>query len=408
LILIFSEEANASLQVTREVERAVNRGIPIILLRVEDAKPSIAMNYFLSAPHWYDVRTPPLEEHLHKVATKVQAMLAANEKTNTIASKRKKKLAFQKSGNSPLPETREPSVIVSAWGPPKPRMPTKKEMKASERAAKADQVHFSVTSPPDIKIGDSFVVDVWAFQEKHRKAVIKRALEGVIEHDLMVKSKGPILLARGGILVVRLIMGGLVIDDHEDIILWDGDIGNATFLVRVPTDIKLGSADGIVTIQMNGLQIARLYFVVKIGKRVSKVSQIRTEEKLHKSAFVSYASADRDEVLPRIQGIQKVAPELKIFMDVLSLRSGEDWANRLWDVIPQNDIFYLFWSDNARKSEWVEKEWRCALKTRGLDFIDPVPLVSPELVPPPPELASKYFGDWILSFAGDRASKRAH
>jgi len=84
-------------------------------------------------------------------------------------------------------------------------------------------------------------------------------------------------------------------------------------------------------------------------------------------------------------------------MDVLSLRSGENWEERLWDVIPKSDIFYLFWSLNAKQSEWVEKEWRCALRTRGLEFIDPVPLVSPEQVPPPSELSSIHFSDPLLA-----------
>ena len=42
-----------------------------------------------------------------------------------------------------------------------------------------------------------------------------------------------------------------------------------------------------------------------------------------------------------------------------------------------------------------------ALEKRGLGFIDPVPLESPQLSPPPVELASKHFNDPWLAF-GDR------
>ena len=94
----------------------------------------------------------------------------------------------------------------------------------------------------------------------------------------------------------------------------------------------------------------------------------------------------------------KAVPDLDVFLDVLSLRSGEDWAQALVRTIPASDVFYLFWSEHAKRSEWVEREWRCALEIRGLDFIDPVPLVSPELVPPPAELAAKHFNDWVLAF----------
>lgn len=51
---------------------------------------------------------------------------------------------------------------------------------------------------------------------------------------------------------------------------------------------------------------------------------------------------DRDEVLGRIQGIQKILHDLDIFLDVAKLRSGDDWRTKLTQVIPENDIFYLF------------------------------------------------------------------
>jgi hypothetical protein len=49
-------------------------------------------------------------------------------------------------------------------------------------------------------------------------------------------------------------------------------------------------------------------------------------------------------------------------------------------------------------SECVEKEWRCALEKRGIDFINPVPLDFPDEVPPPPELNTKHFNDKMLYF----------
>ncbi len=40
---------------------------------------------------------------------------------------------------------------------------------------------------------------------------------------------------------------------------------------------------------------------------------------------------------------------------------------------------------------------------RGLEFIDPVPLVSPDKVKPPPELAGQlHFNDWVLAYMGQR------
>ncbi len=110
------------------------------------------------------------------------------------------------------------------------------------------------------------------------------------------------------------------------------------------------------------------------------------------TAFASYASEDRATVLRCIAGLTKAAPHLDVFIDVASIRSGEDWQRKLFSVIATSDIFYLFWSAAASKSEWVEREWRTALAKRGLKFIDPFPLVSPELIPPPQPLSSLHFG----------------
>src|SRR6516164_7629041 len=75
MVLVFSASANKSPQVMREVERAVSKGIPIIPLRIEQVPPSKSLEYFISAPHWLDALTPPLEKHLQFLAETVHILL---------------------------------------------------------------------------------------------------------------------------------------------------------------------------------------------------------------------------------------------------------------------------------------------------------------------------------------------
>lgn len=75
LVLLFSANANDSPQIKREVERAVNRGIPIIPMRLEDVMPQKALEYFISTPHWLDAFNPPFEEHLETLARTVKRLL---------------------------------------------------------------------------------------------------------------------------------------------------------------------------------------------------------------------------------------------------------------------------------------------------------------------------------------------
>ena len=132
---------------------------------------------------------------------------------------------------------------------------------------------------------------------------------------------------------------------------------------------------------------------------------MKAQLKKYRTAFASYAAEDRDAVLARVQGMQKVAPALKVFLDVVNLRSGQLWNEEIQKMICDSDVFYLFWCRHASASEFVAKEWRCAYDTFGLDFIDPVPLESPDSVPPPRELAAKHFNDLWLGFMTESAHK---
>lgn len=79
MVLIFSASANASPQIRNEIARAVDRGIPVIPVRIEDIVPTKSLAYFMTAVHWLDALTPPLESHLQKLARSIQAMLGMEQ-----------------------------------------------------------------------------------------------------------------------------------------------------------------------------------------------------------------------------------------------------------------------------------------------------------------------------------------
>jgi hypothetical protein len=272
---------------------------------------------------------------------------------------------------------------------------------ASERMPEtaADRLHFSVTSPPILAPRQCYDVDVWAHLESQRDEVLRRARREAPTGQIRVKSKGPVKVARGTTLTVRLKINGLQIDPPQDTILWDGEIGNASFQVAVPENCSEGQRAGCATLHVAGLCIARVNFTVEIGAQHAAKEQLAVHERRFRKAFASYASKDYQAVLGRVQGMQKASPQLDVFYAEHSLRSGEFFEERLAQEIATCDVFYLFWSQAARDSTWVEWEWRRALETRGLEIIDPVPLVSPKEVPPPEELASRHFNDWQVAYS---------
>ena len=84
LVLVFSARSNQSRHVKREVDRALNRGLPILPFRVEDVVPSEEMEYYLAGQHWLDAITPPLEEHLGKLADSVAYLIRAGGAERTV------------------------------------------------------------------------------------------------------------------------------------------------------------------------------------------------------------------------------------------------------------------------------------------------------------------------------------
>ena len=79
MVLVFTANANASPQIRREIERAVNHGVAILPLRVEDVLPGKSLEYFIGNVHWLDALTPPFEAHLKNLAGTIKIVLARTE-----------------------------------------------------------------------------------------------------------------------------------------------------------------------------------------------------------------------------------------------------------------------------------------------------------------------------------------
>ena len=119
---------------------------------------------------------------------------------------------------------------------------------------------------------------------------------------------------------------------------------------------------------------------------------------LHRAAFIAYASVDRPKVLDRISMLD--IQGIKYHQDLLSLRPGDIWEEKLNHYINECDLFLLFWSQAAKKSKYVRKEIRRALQRQGPDKKAPPKIVPVIIEGPPPvepceELSHIHFNDYI-------------
>jgi tetratricopeptide (TPR) repeat protein len=75
LILVFSEHANDSDHVQREVAKAFSSELAVIPFRIKDVLPNQSLSYFLDTIQWLDASAPPLQKHLSTLSERVKKLL---------------------------------------------------------------------------------------------------------------------------------------------------------------------------------------------------------------------------------------------------------------------------------------------------------------------------------------------
>ena len=75
VVVVFSEAANKSPQVAREMELSVANRKPLITVRVADDMPTDDMQYFLGVSHWFNAFPKPIEDYLADIVASVKNKL---------------------------------------------------------------------------------------------------------------------------------------------------------------------------------------------------------------------------------------------------------------------------------------------------------------------------------------------
>ena len=121
VLLIFSEAANQSPQVCREIERAVHKGVAVLPLRIENVAPDKEFEYFLGSVHWLDAWDSAVENHLPHVTDTVAAMLtrllSRSHPNNNSHTSRAETISGSRSGRKFQGKT--PCFRAPCRGPPR-------------------------------------------------------------------------------------------------------------------------------------------------------------------------------------------------------------------------------------------------------------------------------------------------
>jgi TolB-like protein/Tfp pilus assembly protein PilF len=75
-VLVFTDHANDSEHVGRELANAFSLGLAVIPFRIEAVNPRENLAYFLETVQWFDATTPPLQKHHLLLTEQVQRLLS--------------------------------------------------------------------------------------------------------------------------------------------------------------------------------------------------------------------------------------------------------------------------------------------------------------------------------------------
>ncbi len=94
MVLVYSENSNASAQVLNEINSATNAAITILPFKIDDFKPSDSFEYYLGKTHWINAMKPPITSHIKTLTDRLKSLLPSD----TEETEAEKKPAARSSG----------------------------------------------------------------------------------------------------------------------------------------------------------------------------------------------------------------------------------------------------------------------------------------------------------------------
>jgi hypothetical protein len=265
----------------------------------------------------------------------------------------------------------------------------------------SDIVNCSLFAPPRVAPGAKFTVQAYLHVCKDFVKVTRAAAQIDARANRLGYKQLPLPVPRGADVQLFLEFDqDLIIGQPFRQLQWQGAPAKEVFEVEVPANLASEPVKGILTFGVNNVPVGDIEFKLHVSTTadVSTEEPVETHVLKYANVFISYSRKDFSDASLVAQTLATV--QVKLLVDVTELEPGDDWAKELPTFIGCADIFYLIWSENASKSEWVDKEARLA---RSLyDTSDPsrpriVPITLKRPAPKPPDYLRRFHFDspWL-------------
>lgn len=167
-------------------------------------------------------------------------------------------------------------------------------------------------------------------------------------------------LKKGGKVDVLLnIYGETLLMSDKKSVIWQGAFTKCSFDYFVPKGIDVDELSCVALLTVNNIPVGEMRFITKIVESPRKLNPEIIAHKYNK-VFISYSHQDESKVKFLHEGLAMGG--VPHFFDRSYLKPGDIFPKVIQDYINSADLFVLCWSENASKSEYVDKERKQALE----------------------------------------------
>lgn len=230
----------------------------------------------------------------------------------------------------------------------------------SNNTEEYDEVYSSIFAPSEVKPKTHMLVQVYLHLYEETKKV--KALAQESDRNAERRDYIPLQckLKRGDEVDVQLnIYGETLLMSDEKSVVWQGSFTKCCFDYFVPKDIDVDELSCVAMLTVNGMPVGEMRFITRI---VDAPRQLNPKIIAHKynKVFISYSHQDESKVKFLHEGLE--LGSVPHFFDRKYLKAGDVFPQVIQDYINSADLFILCWSENASKSEYVQKERMQALE----------------------------------------------
>jgi len=225
---------------------------------------------------------------------------------------------------------------------------------------KTFNVYSSIFAPAEIKFRSHMQVQVYLhlYEETEKvKALAQESDKNAERRDYIpLQCK----LKKGDKVDVQLnIYGETLLMSDKKRVVWQGSFTKCSFDYFVTKDIDVDELSCVAMLTVNGVPVGEMRFITRI---VDAPRQLNPEIIAHKynKVFISYSHQDESKVKFLHEGLE--LGSVPHFFDRKYLKAGDVFPQVIQDYINSADLFILCWSENASKSEYVQKERLQALE----------------------------------------------